>query len=134
MAVLVSILVPNFLAARAASQATACEANETDIAAAAESYFVIEDAYPSAGQVQMGGTFDVSGLPSGLFLNNTPKDPTNQALYTFTPVAGSATQLASYTILCGGLHPSYSIKKLQAATSNSTQIEYSPATGLQAGN
>ncbi|HTU82068.1 MAG TPA: prepilin-type N-terminal cleavage/methylation domain-containing protein, partial [Candidatus Acidoferrales bacterium] len=49
IAILASILVPNFVRARAQAQTAACEANIKEIATALELYETDNDQYPDSG-------------------------------------------------------------------------------------
>lgn len=53
IAILVSILVPNFIRARAQAQTAACEANLKEIATSLEEYETDHEAYPEIGRAHV---------------------------------------------------------------------------------
>jgi prepilin-type N-terminal cleavage/methylation domain-containing protein len=94
IAVLAAILIPNFLHARAESQAAACEGNERQIATALEEY-----------AVDTGGRYPPSGVvsaallgPTEPYLSSIPRDPVSLAAYKFvTPSTNARCTVATGT-------------------------------------
>ncbi|MDE2482419.1 MAG: prepilin-type N-terminal cleavage/methylation domain-containing protein [bacterium] len=127
IAILVAILVPNFIRARAQAQTAACEANLKEIATALELYQTDHEAYPSANAAPVVAS-DANLAP---YLKQTPVDPVNPAgQYTYTttnPTAGDA----SYTIVCPGQHDPGTMSAI-GGSAGSQHIEYSSADGLTA--
>jgi prepilin-type N-terminal cleavage/methylation domain-containing protein len=128
IAVLASILIPNFLNARAQAQTAACMANLNQIATAAELYYADQDTYPATGAVAAGGSFVATGVD---YLGNTPHDQaaTPGDTYTFT---NNGTNLG-YTIACpaSAVHPYSTLAKLQNTTAATTQMKYVSGVGLE---
>src|ERR1700741_86525 len=72
IAILVAILVPNFMRARAQAQTAACEANLKEIATALELYQPTHQQYPDVS----AATSVTSAEPNiGPYLRQTPIDP-----------------------------------------------------------
>ena len=69
IAILVSILVPNFVRARAQGQTSACESNLKEIATAIELFQTDNDHYPSSG------TVNSNNAELSPYLKQTPVDP-----------------------------------------------------------
>ncbi len=69
IAILVSILVPNFVRARAQGQTSACESNLKEIATALELFQTDNDHYPSSG------TVNSNNAELSPYLKQTPVDP-----------------------------------------------------------
>jgi type II secretion system protein G len=128
IAILVSILVPNFIRARAQAQTAACEANLKEIATALELYQTDNDRYPPSGTVNTSNT-DLQP-----YLKQTPVDPAAGvgAYYTFT-VANGGTSTATYTILCPGVHDPGTLQNISPGTTD-THIQYASAAGFSASN
>jgi general secretion pathway protein G len=126
IAILVSILVPNFVRARAQAQTSACESNLKEIATAIELYQTDNDRYPD------GGSVDPSNDELSPYLKQTPVDPAAGPglYYTFTvdkPDGGSA----SYAIICPGTHDPGTLQNISPQT-KFTHIEYSSDAGFAA--
>ncbi|HEY9085234.1 MAG TPA: type II secretion system protein [Candidatus Tyrphobacter sp.] len=126
IAILVTILVPNFMRARAQAQTAACEGNLKEIATALELYQTDHDAYPQSGNV------DASNTDLQPYLQQTPVDPAAGPgkPYTFV-VSNDGTGSPSYTITCPGTHDPAT---LQAFSQNNggTHIQYGSQTGFAA--
>jgi len=124
IAILVGILVPNFMRARAQAQTAACEANLKEIATALELYETDNDHYPQSG------TVDQSNTDLQPYLKQTPVDPAAGPglYYTFT-VANPGTSLASYTIVCPGSHDPGTLQTI-APNTTFTHIQYASAAGF----
>ena len=118
IAILVSILVPNFIRARAQAQTAACEANLKEIATALELYETDNEKYPASGTVNASNT-DLQP-----YLKQTPVDPAAGPgqYYTFT-VTGGGSSTATYTIVCPGVHDPGTLQNITPNTTL-THIQY----------
>ena len=128
IAILVSILVPNFIRARAQAQTAACEANLKEIATALELFETDNDRYPNSGTVN-GANTDLAP-----YLKQTPVDPAagTSFYYSYT-VANADTSSASYTIVCPGTHDPGTLQNLTPNTTY-THITYTSGGGFAASN
>lgn len=128
IAILVSILVPNFIRARAQAQTAACEANLKEIATALELYETDNEKYPASG------TVNASNTDMQPYLKQTPVDPAAgpSAYYTFT-VTGGGASTATYTIVCPGVHDPGTLQNITPNTTL-THIQYTSAAGFSAAN
>ena len=128
IAILVGMLVPNFVRARAQAQTAACEANLKEIATALELYESDHDAYPSGSAVPV----NANNADLQPYLKQIPDDPAAgpKAYYEYTVTqAGSAT--AGYTIVCPGLHDPGTLQTISPGTT-SQHIQYSADSGFSA--
>ena len=127
IAILVAILVPNFIRARAQAQTAACEANLKEIATILELYQTDHQQYPSGANTAVT-TADTDLAP---YLKQNPVDPVNPSgTYEFTVSNGGAGD-ASYTIICPGQHDPGTMGAIGGTTGN-THIQYSSGTGFSA--
>ncbi len=127
IAILVAILVPNFVRARAQAQTAACEANLKEIATALELYQTDHEQYPTANNSPVVAT-DPNLAP---YLKQTPIDPVNPAgQYTYTTV-NPAQGDASYTITCPGQHDPGTMSAI-GGSAGTQHIEYSSNAGFTA--
>ena len=128
IAILVGIVVPNFIRARAQAQTAACEANLKEIATALELYETDNDQYPPSGTVNSANT-DLQA-----YLKQVPVDPVAGpgAYYTYT-VSNADTGTASYTIVCPGTHDPGTLQNISQGTTY-THIQYSSSAGFSATN
>jgi len=126
IAILVSILVPNFVRARAQAQTSACESNLKEIATAIELYQTDNDHYPD------GGTVNSDNDELQPYLKQTPVDPVAGpgVYYTFT-VDNPDTATAEYTIVCPGSHDPGTLQNISPGT-KFTHIKYSSSAGFLA--
>jgi type II secretion system protein G len=126
IAILVSMLVPNFVRARAQAQTAACESNLKEIATALELYQTDNDQYPASG------TVNASNAQLQPYLKQTPVDPVAgpASYYTFT-VTNPATSTAAYTIVCPGSHDPGTLQNI-APNTTFTHIQYSSSSGFAA--
>jgi len=128
IAILVSILVPNFIRARAQAQTAACEANLKEIATALELYETDNDSYPPSG------TVNTSNTALQPYLKQTPVDPAGgPGVYYAYTVTGSGSSTATYTILCPGIHDPGTLQNISPNTTD-THIQYTSAAGFSAAN
>ena len=128
IAILVAILVPNFMRARAQAQTAACEANLKEIATALEEYQTDHEAYPDV----TGATNVTNTEPNlGQYLRQTPIDPVAPTGFYQYQVANYNTGSASYTIICPGQHDPATMSALGGSTS-ATHIQYASGTGFTA--
>jgi general secretion pathway protein G len=128
IAILVSILVPNFVRARAQAQTAACEANLKEIATALELYETDNEHYPSSG------TVDSSNTSLSPYLKQVPVDPAAgpSVYYSFT-VSNADTSNADYSIVCPGTHDAGTLQNITPNTTF-THIQYSSSSGFAATN
>jgi len=126
IAILVGILVPNFIRARAQAQTAACEANLKEIATALELYETDNDHYPASEAI------DPSETELSPYLKQTPVDPAAGAglYYAFT-VTDPGTATSAYTIVCPGSHDPGTLQIISPNTTF-THIQYASASGFSA--
>ena len=126
IAILVTILVPNLMRARAQAQTAACEGNLKEIATALELYETDHDAYPQSGNA------DASNTDLEPYLQQTPVDPAAGPgqPYTFT-VTNDGTDTPSYVITCPGTHDPATLQLIDQGTT-ATHIQYGSETGFTA--
>jgi type II secretion system protein G len=128
IAILVSIVVPNFIRARAQAQTAACEANLKEIATALELYETDNDQYPASGTVNSSNT---SLQP---YIKQVPVDPVaGPGLYYTYTVTNPTTGTASYVITCPGSHDAGTLQNISQGTTG-THIQYSSAAGFSTTN
>lgn len=128
IAILVAILVPNFMRARAQAQTAACEGNLKEIATALELYQTDHEQYPDT----TGATNATSTDPNlGQYLRQTPIDPVNPSGFYQYQVANYSSGNASYTIICPGAHDPATLTAI-GGSSSAAHIEYSSANGFTA--
>lgn len=141
IAILASILIPNFVNARSQAQTAACESNLREIATALELYYADNQAYPAAAAFTdvTPALLTANGVA---YLNNTPKDPAaldQTKNYQVKTVAQSGTSAAGYTIECPGTHVGSTLAKLATASGSAcgtgctdTRLQYVAGQGLLA--
>ena len=125
IAILVAILVPNFMRARAQAQTAACEANLKEIATALELYQTDNQTYPN-----VSGSVAVTKTETniGSYLRQTPIDPVAPGKNYKYSVTNPSTGTATYTITCPGGHDPGTMSAI-GATAAQTQITYSSNNG-----
>jgi type II secretion system protein G len=128
IAILVAILMPNFMRARAQAQTASCMMNLKEIATAMELYQSDNNRYPGASKAPLNAS-DTNLLP---YIKQPPLDPaapsTSSYVYSTTnPNAGNA----SYTIICPGLHDPATLAKISPGTT-AQHIQYDSASGYSA--
>ena len=127
IAILVAILVPNFMRARAQAQTASCEANLKEIATILELYQTDHQVYPTGNSTPVT-TADPDLAP---YLKQNPIDPVNPGgTYEFT-VANAATGNPTYTIICPGQHDPGTMSSIGGAA-GAAHIQYSSSTGFSA--
>jgi type II secretion system protein G len=144
IAIIASILMPNFFHARAQAAVSACESNIRAISTAAELYYSDNQAYPASvgkvdnnfGTPSEGGAAGGITVPAGTYLSQTPKDAANQASgvpgqYQYTLV-GANTGTQSYTIQCNGIHDSTALQQIPQAPAGMKYVQYNSLTGFTA--
>lgn len=128
IAILVAILVPNFMRARAQAQTAACEANLKEIATALELYQTDHEQYPNVTSLTNVTSTEAN---IGPYLRQTPIDPVapngNYQYSVTNPTSGDA----SYTIECPGSHDPNTLTAI-GGTSAKTHIQYSSTSGFTA--
>ena len=127
IAILVAILAPNLMRARAQAQTAACEGNLKEIATALELYETDHDAYPQSGNVDASNT-DL--LP---YIQQVPVDPAAGPgkPYTFTVSSGDGAE-SSYVITCPGVHDPTTLQTIGQGDTSATHIQYGSQTGFSA--
>lgn len=125
IAILVAILVPNFIRARAQAQTASCEANLKEIATVLELYQTDHQQYPAVSGAQPVTNADPNLSP---YMKQTPVDPANPSgQYTYQIAGASGTP--GYTIICPGAHDPGTLGAIGGSTS-SNHIEYSSGSGF----
>jgi len=128
IAILVSILVPNFIRARAQAQTAACEANLKEIATSLEEYETDHEAYPDVTSMTNVTNTDTN---LGIYLRQTPIDPVAPSGNYEYDVSNYNQGNAGYTIVCPGLHDPATLTAI-GGSSSAQHIQYSSATGFTA--
>jgi type II secretion system protein G len=128
IAILVAILVPNFMRARAQAQTAACEGNLKEIATALELYQTDHEAYPDVTSPTNVTSTDTN---LGQYLRQTPIDPVNPTGFYQYQVANYQSGDASYTIICPGSHDPATLSAI-GGTASAEHIEYSSGAGFSA--
>ena len=128
IAILVAVLTPNFVRARAQAQTSSCMMNLKEIATALELYQTDNDKYPTASNQVLNGS-DPNLLP---YIKQIPVDPVAgpNAYYEYStqnPAAGDA----GYSIVCPRLHDAATLQKITPGTVNQ-HIEYQSNGGYTA--
>lgn len=127
IAILVAILVPNFIRARAQAQTAACEANLKEIATVLELYQTDHQQYPAGNNTPV----TIADTDLAAYLKQNPVDPVNPGgAYQFT-VTNAGTGNPSYTIVCPGQHDPGTMAAIGGAT-GTTHIQYSSDNGFSA--
>jgi general secretion pathway protein G len=132
IAVLASILIPNFLNARAQAQTAACMANLNQIATSAELYYSDHNAYPAGSAIAVAPAAFTDSSTGVVYLNNTPRDPAASPtdVYSFTNLGTNA----GYNIYCppSAVHPSSTLLKLEGVSATTHRMTYVSGQGIQA--
>jgi type II secretion system protein G len=128
IAILVAIMMPNLMRARAQAQTAACEANLREIATALELYQTDHESYPTTS----GPTNVTSTDPNlGSYIRQTPIDPVNPSGFYQYQVTNPTSGDASYTIICPGQHDPATLTAI-GGSSSAEHIEYGSSTGFTA--
>ncbi len=127
IAILVTILVPNLMRARAQAQTAACEGNLKEIATALELYDTDNDSYPPSGNVDGSNT---ALLP---YVQQVPVDPAAGPgqPYVYTVGTDSSGE-PEYTITCPGLHDPATLQVVDPGDTTAAHIQYGSETGYTA--
>jgi type II secretion system protein G len=135
IALLASIIIPNYVHARAQTAVSESEANIKQIATSLELYYGDNQAYPATG----GGIVNPAlfGGATNPYMTSTPTNAIERGTYayTFVTVAGKPP---SYQILDAGPYDPTTLTALQkgpgtgamCGTAGCTQIVYDPQDGL----
>ncbi len=128
IAMLVLILVPNFVRARAQAQTASCMMNIKEVATALELYQADNNRYPTASNQVLDGS-DPNLLP---YIKQVPVDPVAGpgSYYEYTtrdPAEGDA----SYTIVCPGAHDPGTFAKF-APNTQDKHVQYDSSAGFGA--
>jgi len=131
--ILVTLLVPNFMRARAQAQTAACESNMKEIATALEMYYADNLSYPGSGSGTSSNNVDAADPLVQYYLKQPPVDPAAGPgkYYTYT-ISGSGTSDASYTIVCPGFHSALTLQMLNGGTApaSDSSIQYDSNRGF----
>lgn len=126
IAILVAILVPNFMRARAQAQTAACEANLKEIATALELYQTDHQEYPDVASL----TNVTNTEPNiGSYLRQTPLDPVAPTGNYQYETSGYNTGDATYTIVCPGSHDPATLTSIGGSASK-VHINYTSTAGF----
>lgn len=128
IAILVAILVPNFIRARAQAQTAACEANLKEIATVLELFQTDHQEYPNVTSATSVTNTEVN-LSS--YLKQTPIDPVNPSGFYTYQVSNYNQGNASYTISCPGVHDPATLNAIGGSAAK-THIQYSSQSGFTA--
>ena len=125
IAILVAILVPNFIRARSQAQTAACQANIKEVATALELYQTDNEKYPASGDAAASNT-DLQP-----YLNQTPVDPAAGPgqHYKFVVSTDAQTGVEAYSITCPGAHDIGTLQMIAPGTTN-THIQYNSSGGF----
>jgi general secretion pathway protein G len=128
--VLASILLPNFLHARAQAQTAACEGNLKNIATALEEYATDNNGrYPSASAPVDATLF---GGPTNPYMTTTPQDPAGGSYSYLTPGNGVCVNGDAYKIIDGNNHETDTLANLPGFNGATTGIRYCQTSGIHA--
>lgn len=119
IAILATILVPNFLRARAQSQVAASESNLKNLGTALESYFIDMGQYP----IGTGTTVLNALIPT--YLQALPVDPCTSLRYRYTSTSGTTYRL-SINFPLGN-----QCNAIVGTAFDSWDLRYTPDGGLQ---
>ncbi|TAM89585.1 prepilin-type N-terminal cleavage/methylation domain-containing protein [bacterium] len=139
ISVLATVIIPNFIHARAQGVTAACESNLRQIATAMELYYADNGTYPNSGTVTP--TLFAGGVaPAESYLGQTPIDPANNKPYSVIVVAAGGNTPARYIVEDEGGHDPSTTRALtdrdNPATAGQVQanadyLVYSSSNGLQ---
>ncbi len=128
IAILASILIPNFTRARAQAQTAACESNLKESATALELYYTDHQAYPNV-QLQL-----INPQYTGLngYLNQVPEDPAAGAgkYYMVTATTQQGATPAGYTVWCPGTHDPSTFQNISQSATD-THLKYDSNNGME---
>ena len=133
IALIATIIIPNFIHARQEAQVATSEANLKQIATSLELYYSDKDDYPAGTGLQVT-PLDLYGSATNPYLEQTPIDPVNGQDYVYTHGGGVATGNASYVIDAPGAYDSDSLANLGVCpfgtAAGNTTLHYAPQSGV----
>ncbi len=133
IALIATIIIPNFIHARQEAQVATSEANLKQIATSLELYYADKDDYP-AGTALAVTPIDLYGAATNPYLEQTPIDPVDGQDYSYTHGGGVATGNASYVIDAPGAYDATSLSNLGicpfGTAAGNTTLHYSPQSGV----
>lgn len=130
ISILATILIPNFLHARAESQSSACEGNLKQIATALEEYAVDSSGqYPGTSALVDVNLF---GGPGNPYLSSVPSDPAGGSYYYVTPANGVCGSGDSFKLRDGANHDTSTLTQLPSYLPGVTGIRFCSGSGLHA--
>ncbi|MDE2572611.1 MAG: prepilin-type N-terminal cleavage/methylation domain-containing protein [bacterium] len=139
IAVLATVIIPNFVHARAQGVTAACESNLRQIATAMELYYADNGSYPQSGSVTPR-LFGGGVAPAENYLGQTPIDPASNKPYSLHVTAASGNAPARYVIEDAGGHDPSTTRMLTdrenpggagSVEPSATYLVYSSSNGLQ---
>ena len=140
IALLATIIVPNYVHARAQAAVSQSEANLNAIATALELYRNQNFHYPIAGQAVTPALFNTANTAGNPYLTSTPKNSSNLE-YAYAHTAGTGQANESYTLNDPSIYDATTLTSLPqgnatgsaggtALCTTCTKINYSPTLGL----
>ncbi len=135
IALLASIIIPNYVHARAQGSVAETEANMKQIATALELYYADNQAYPQTSGAVTPALF---GSATNPYLTVTPTNAVGRHPYQYAYVAASNGKPDSYTVTDSGPYDPTTLQNLQKGPGSSTscgatgctEILYDPQDGL----
>ena len=134
IALIATIIIPNFIHARQEAQVATSEANLKQIATSLELFYADKDDYP-AGTALPVTPIDLYGAATNPYLEQTPIDPVDGQDYSYSHGGGVATGNASYVIdaarrLRRDLARPISGSVPFGTAAGNTTLHYSPQSGV----
>ncbi len=133
IALIATIIIPNFIHARQEAQVATSEANLKQIATSLELYYSDKDDYPAGAAVEITPT-NLYGATTNPYLEQTPVDPVDGLDYVYTHGGGVATGDASYVIDAPGAYDAASLANLGTCpfgtAAGNTTLHYAPQSGV----
>jgi type II secretion system protein G len=136
IALIATIIIPNFVHARQEAQLATSEANLKQIATAMELYYNDTDSYPAASNAIAPSTFTTGNNDGTKYLPTPPVDPVNGGPYQLQ--VSNVPGQPAYAIIAPGVYDPAALSKVAtcpAGNANTngtagTQILYSPQLGI----
>jgi general secretion pathway protein G len=133
IALIATIIIPNFIHARQEAQVATSEANLKQIATSLELYYADKDDYPAGSAVAVT-PLNLYGSVTNPYLEQTPIDPVDGQDYSYTHGGGVATGDASYVVDAPGAYDSTSLTNLGVCAfgtaAGNTTLHYAPQSGV----
>jgi general secretion pathway protein G len=133
IALIATIIIPNFVHARQEAQVATSEANLKQIATSLELYYSDKDDYPDGAGISVTPVA-LYGGPDNPYLEQTPIDPVDGQDYIYTHGGGVATGDASYVLDAPGAYDAASLANLGTCpfgtAAGDTTLHYGPQSGV----